>query len=220
MEAAKESAVGASAEDLQAIEALRAGDEAVFSGLVDRYGGALLRLAQSYVRDRPTAEEVVQEAWIGLLQGIHRFEGRSSLKTWLFRILVNCARARARKDSRSVPFSSLFDEASEPGEPAVDPERFLEAGHRQAGHWSTPPAKWHEDPELAALSAETLAFVKAAIDDLPGAQRQVIALRDVQGFTSAEVCNMLGISDTNQRVLLHRARSKVRRALEQQLDRG
>ncbi len=203
-----------SSEDQRVITALRSGDEDAFAVLVERYSGQLQRLAYVYVKDRHVAEEVVQETWIGLLQSIHRFEGRSSLKTWLFRILLNVARSRARKESRTIPFSSLFDASKDAGEPSVDADRFQPASARWPDHWATPPSQWHQNPELQAVSSETRAHVKAAIDTLPDNQREVITLRDIDGLTSLEVCNLLTISDTNQRVLLHRARGKVRKALE------
>jgi RNA polymerase sigma-70 factor (ECF subfamily) len=205
---------GASDDDLRVVAALRAGDEAAFASLVDQHGGALQRLALNYVRDRSVAQEVVQETWLGLLQSLERFEGRSSLKTWIFHILVNCARSRARKESRSVPFSSLGETFADSGEPAVDPSRFQQHGARWAGHWASPPGAWHQSPESSAISNETRACVRDAIAGLKDTQRTVITLRDVEGFSSEEVCNLLQISDTNQRVLLHRARASVRRALE------
>ena len=209
-------AVIASTDDARAVERLRAGDEAAFATLIDRHHGSLLRLARAYVRDATLAEEVVQDTWIGLLESLGRFEGRSSLKTWLFRILMNVMRSRLRKESRSVPFSALGD--GEGDEPAVEPGRF----HRTwmplvGGHWSSAPARWEDLPEERAISAETRAAVEAAIGGLPDSQRQVITLRDIEGFGADEVCNLLGLSGTNQRVLLHRARSKVRRALESHL---
>jgi RNA polymerase sigma-70 factor (ECF subfamily) len=204
----------ASDDDASALAALRAGDEGVFAMLVERYTGALQRLALVYVRDAQVAEEVVQETWIGLLQSIERFEGRSSLKTWLFRILMNCARSRARKESRSIPFSALPDAVGEANDPIVPAERFLPATDQYAGHWAAAPSLWHQSPELQAVSSEVRSRIKQAIRILPDAQREVITLRDVDGLSSLEVCNLLQISDTNQRVLLHRARGKVRRELE------
>jgi RNA polymerase sigma-70 factor (ECF subfamily) len=208
----EESGVVISEEDLGVIAALRARDEAAFGALVERYNAGLLRLATVYVKDRAVAEEVVQETWIGLLQSLPRFEGRSSLKTWIFRILVNCARTRARKESRSIPFSALSDTALDPGEPSVDPDRFHPSGHAAAGAWATPPGRW-QSPEDRALATETRARIGDAIEELPAAQREVITLRDIQGLTAEEVCNVLELSDTNQRVLLLRARSRVGRAL-------
>lgn len=202
------------ADDAATVAALRAGDEAAFAAFVDRYSGAMQRLAVSYVKDAATAQEVVQEAWIGLLQSLERFEERASLKTWLFRILVNCARARARKESHSVPFSAAFPEDGERA-PAVEPHRFYPGWLPSiGGHWRKPPARWENEPEERALAVETRAVIQRSIDALPQQQREVILLRDVAGCGSDEVCNVLGLSGTNQRVLLHRARSGVRRALE------
>jgi RNA polymerase sigma-70 factor (ECF subfamily) len=207
----------ASEEDLRLAAALRAGDETAFTMLVDRYQPAMLRIALMYVPTRAVAEEVVQEAWLGVLKGLDGFQGRSSLRTWIFRILVNTAKTRGRRERRSVPFSSLW--SPEPAdEPAVDPERFLQAGGRWAGGWDTAPSSWESVPEDRLLSRETLSRVREAIDALPPNQREVIRLRDVLGWTSREVIEALGISETNQRVLLHRARSKVRAALERYLD--
>jgi RNA polymerase sigma-70 factor, ECF subfamily len=200
---------------------LRAGDEAAFGELVDRYGATMLRVARMYVRDRATAEEIVQETWLAVLDGIDRFEGRSSFKTWLFRILTNRAKTRATRDRRTVPVSSLAGAGASPGEPVVDPDRFIDAAaERTPGAWATPPATWSTLPEERLLAQETLARVAAAIEALPETQREVIRLRDVDGWSAAEVAGALGISDGNQRVLLHRARSKVRGALEDYLEAG
>jgi RNA polymerase sigma-70 factor (ECF subfamily) len=189
------------------VEALRAGDQAAFEQLVRMYNASLLRVARLFVSSRAVAEEVVQETWLGVLNGIGRFEGRSSLKTWIFRILTNVAKSRGVRESRSIPFSAL-----EGDEPAVDPERFRPADDPvEPGAWATPPVPL---PEQALLSRETLSVIEAAIEALPPAQRAVITLRDVEGWSSEEVRNALDVSETNQRVLLHRARSKVRRALE------
>jgi len=206
-------------DDAQLIDGLIRRDEAAFVSLVRRYQGALLRLALIYARTRAVAEEIVQETWLGVLQGIERFERRSSFKTWLFRILVNRARTRGEREGRTVPFSALGDSALEPAEPAVDPERFLEATHPQwAFHWAVPPKSWGSSPEEQLLARETIDLVHRAIAGLPPAWREVITLRDVEGWTSEEVCNVLGITETNQRVLLHRARSRVRGALESHFD--
>jgi RNA polymerase sigma-70 factor, ECF subfamily len=199
--------------ELALVGALKAGDEAVFSALVASYSGAMLRFAQLYVRSRAVAEEVVQEAWIAVLNGAVRFEGRSSLKTWIFRIVANKAKTRAAREGRSVPFSALA-----PDEPSVDPERFRGPEDRYAGHWTAFPVSWADVPEERLLASETLSLVEQAIAELPPAQAVVITMRDVEGFDSGEVCDALEISEANQRVLLHRARSKVRRALEEYLD--
>lgn len=200
------------------VRALRAGDEVAFMMLVERCQGQMLRIARMYVASHAVAEEVVQEAWLGVLKGLDAFEGRSSLRTWIFRILVNIAKTRGQRERRSVPFSSLW--AAEGEEPAVEPERFLPEGERWAGHWADAPSSWETVPEERLLSSETLAQVGAAIETLPPNQREVIRMRDVLGWSSPEVCNALDISETNQRVLLHRARSKVRRALEGYLGEG
>jgi RNA polymerase sigma-70 factor (ECF subfamily) len=205
-------------DDARLIRALRGRDEAAFAALVDQYHGSLVRLAMVYVSSRAVAEDVVQETWIGVLQGIDRFEGRSAFRTWLFRILTNQAKRRGERESRSVPFSALAPAQSEENDPAVDPERFLPDGHRYAGHWTAFPRDWQQTPEERLLSAETRDFVRQAIEALPPNQRLVITMRDVEGWPAEEVCNVLAISETNQRVLLHRARSKVRRALERYLE--
>ncbi len=204
-----------SPEELRLVEGLRAGSEAAFRELMRMYGVSMLRVAQLYVRSRAVAEEVVQETWLAVLKGIERFEGRSSLKTWLFRILTNTAKTRGEREGRTVPFSALAS-ADEEGA-SVDPDRFLGPEERFAGHWSAPPSSWAGEPEERLLAGETLDVVQAEIDKLPPAQALVITMRDVEGFTSEEVRNALDISETNQRVLLHRARTKVRRALEDYL---
>jgi len=193
------------------IEALRAGDESAFMTLTGEHGPMMLRVALMYVSTRAVAEEVVQEAWIGVLKGIGRFEGRSSLKTWIFRILTNTAKTRAQREGRSVPFSALASGEAD-GE-AVDPDRFLGDGERFAGHWGAAPRRW--GPEERLVSAEAQEVIDAAIATLPPAQAAVITMRDVEGLEAEEVCNALDLTETNQRVLLHRARSKVRQALEE-----
>jgi RNA polymerase sigma-70 factor (ECF subfamily) len=194
------------------VDALRAGDEEAFATLVDAYSASMRRLALTFVRKREVADEVVQEAWLGVIRGIDRFERRSSLKTWIFRIVANVAKTRAEREARSVPFSSLDAAGSEP---SVDPDRFFQPGDDgPTGGWSEPPQSWRALPEERLLASETKDMIDRAIEGLPPAQRIVITLRDVQGFGSEEVCNVLEISETNQRVLLHRARSKVRAAIE------
>jgi RNA polymerase sigma-70 factor (ECF subfamily) len=202
-----------SPEDARLVDGLRAGDEAAFAALMREYGAGMLRVAQMFVSSRTDAEEVVQDAWVGVLRGIGRFEGRSSLKTWLYRIVANTAKTRGVREGRSIPFSALASE--EEGESAVDPDRFLGSGERFPGHWGVPPQAWAPEAEL--LATEALAVIERAIEKLPPAQRTVITMRDVQGFTADEVRNALDLSETNQRVLLHRARSKVRVALEEYL---
>ena len=197
------------------LDRLRAGDERAFEALVARYYPTMLAVALHHVRTRAVAEEVVQEAWLGVLKGLDRFEGRSSLKTWVLRILVNTAKTRGVRESRTVPYSSL---ATEGEEPAVEPERFRGPGDTFPGHWRAYPGDWHRLPDEALTQGETLRVVLGAIEALPDAQRTVIALRDIQGCDSEEVCALLEVSEGNQRVLLHRARSKVRAALERHLD--
>lgn len=202
------------AAEAQLLDALRAGDEAAFAELVREYQASLVRVARIYVSTQAAAEEVAQETWVGVLNGLDRFEGRSSLRTWIFRILTNIAKTRAQRDGRTLPFSALQDPGKVP-EAAVDADRFLDSEHpRWPGHWALRPEPWPED---ALVAAETRGRVEQAIEELPASQRAVISLRDIEGWDSVEVCNALGISETNQRVLLHRARSKVRSALEKYL---
>jgi RNA polymerase sigma-70 factor (ECF subfamily) len=206
-------AVAGSAE-AQLLEALRAGDEAAFTQLVREYQPSLVRVARIYVPTQAAAEEVAAETWLAVLNGLDRFEGRSSLKTWIFRILTNIAKTRGQRDGRTLPFSALENPGRVP-EAALDADRFLDPEHpRWPGHWAVRPEPWPED---ALVAAETQAVVAEAIEALPPAQRAVISLRDVEGWSSEEVRNALELSETNQRVLLHRARSKVRRALESYL---
>jgi RNA polymerase sigma-70 factor (ECF subfamily) len=207
--------VVATPDDRRIVAALLAGDERAFAELIDRYNAPMLRLATAYVRTPSAAEEVVGDTWVGVLRGLPAFEGRSSLKTWIFRILVNQAKTRGARESRSVPFSSLGGAA----EPAVDADRFVPGDDpAYAGHWAAPPRSWEDVPEALLLAAETREQVLAAIAGLPPAQRDVITLRDVEGWSSAEVRAALDLSESNQRVLLHRARSKVRARLERYLD--
>jgi RNA polymerase sigma-70 factor (ECF subfamily) len=202
-------------EDHELVQRLREGDESAFVELIDRYGATMLRVAQMYVRDRATAEEVVQETWLAVLNGIDRFEGRSSLKTWLFRILTNRAKTRGERDGRVLPFSALAGASDEADEPSVDPDRFLGPDSPNPGAWAAPPRAWPQDK---LIERETLDVIEMAIEKLPEAQREVILLRDVEGWTPMEVADALEITDGNERVLLHRARSKVRAALEEYLD--
>jgi RNA polymerase sigma-70 factor (ECF subfamily) len=201
--------------EAQLLDALRRGDEQAFAQLVREYHAPLVRVARMYVSTRASAEEVVQETWLAVLNGLDRFEGRSSLRTWIYRILANIAKTRGERDARAVPFSALGDAAAE--EPSVEPDRFAPPGERWAGHWRSYPERWDVLPAERLLSAETLERVRAAIESLPPAQAEVMTLRDVEGWGSDEVCSALEISETNQRVLLHRARSKVRQALEDYL---
>jgi RNA polymerase sigma-70 factor, ECF subfamily len=211
-------APGVSADEAALVAALRRGDEAAFVRLVEALHGSMLRLAMIHVGDRATAEEVVQDAWLGVLRQLDRFEGRSSLKTWILRITSNRAKTRAIRERRTLPFSALPGGDQDADEPVVDLDRFLPAGHRWAGHWAWPPASWRDVPEDRLLSRETMTEVERAVDRLPPAQRAVLVLRDVEGLTAAEACRLLELSEGNQRVLLHRARSKVRAALERHLD--
>ena len=194
--------------DADTIAALRRGDEATFAALIERYQRALLRVALLYVADQSVAEELVQETWLGLLQSLARFEGRCSLKTWIFRILVNRAKTRGIRERRSVPFSALRSAADDGAESTVDLAEF-----DAQGHWLVGPQSWENAPEERLLAQETRSHIRQAVDALPANQRAVIELRDIAGWTSDEVCRHLGISEANQRVLLHRARSKVRQAL-------
>ena len=207
-------------DDAELVNALRDGNEDAFVILMERYHAPMLRLASMYI-SKGMAEEVVQDAWLGVLKGIHGFEARSSLRTWIFRILMNRTKTRAQREGRSIPFSALWDPAAEPAEPSVDPDRFLDSIHPQwPNHWRTPPQSWGESPDDRLLAKETQAHIRQAIDTLPPSQREVITLRDIRGCTPEEACEILSISAANQRVLLHRARSKVRRVLEQYFEEG
>lgn len=209
-----------SEDESRLINALRSGEEAAFASLLERYHAPLIRLAMTFVPNRDVAEEVVQQTWVAVIEGLDRFEGRSLLKTWIFRILMNQAKTRGVREARSVPFSQCGSGDGDSGEPPVDPDRFLTQG-RFVGHWASPPQRWDDrTPEKVLLSKEGLGQIEQAIAALPPNQRQVILLRDVEGLPSDEVCNVLGLSETNQRVLLHRARSKVRGALERYLQGG
>jgi RNA polymerase sigma-70 factor, ECF subfamily len=199
------------AEETALVERLRAGDRAAFAEVIDRHGGALLRLARSFLKNDAVAEEVVQDTWLAALDGLDGFEARSSLRTWLFTILANKARNRAVREARSVPWTAL-DSDDQDG-PAVDPERF-----QADGHWREVPGPWtEENPERLAQGAETRTAIEAAIASLPQLQRSVITLRDVEGLEAEEICRLLAITLTNQRVLLHRARTRVRQVLETHL---
>ena len=203
----------ASASEAALLDSLRAGDEAAFEGIVARHYATMLAVAMTYVKGRATAEEVVQETWLGVIQGLDRFEGRSSLKTWILSILVHKAKSRGVREARSVPFASLG-----PEEPAVAPERFRDRGESYPGHWRAFPRDWSASAASAVQDRETLRVVMGAIAALPLAQQTVIRMRDVEGFSPGEVCTALDVSEGNQRVLLHRARSRVRAALEDHLD--
>jgi RNA polymerase sigma-70 factor (ECF subfamily) len=195
------------------VAGLRAGDDAMFGLLLDAWSGGMLRLARAFVSTPDSAAEVVQDAWLGVIEGVDRFAGRSSLRTWVYRILVNTAKRRRDRERRTVPWSSLGPEDQGP---TVDPARFQGPGEPYPGHWREFPQPW-PSPEQHALAEETRERVAAAVDRLPHRQRVVIVLRDVEGYTSEEVCAMLEVSAANQRVLLHRARAFVRAELERYL---
>ncbi len=202
-------------DDAALVAALRRGDESAFADVVERFHPTLRRVARGYVRTDEAASDVVQETWIAVLRGLDRFEGRSALRTWVVSILMNVARSHAVKEARTVPFASLSPDDAD-GTP-FDADRFQGPDGADPGHWSTPPRSWVEDPETALLAGETRDVVGRAVAALPQSQRAVITLRDVDGWTSSEVCAALGLSEGNQRVLLHRARAKVRRALDAHL---
>jgi RNA polymerase sigma-70 factor (ECF subfamily) len=186
------------------LDRLRNGDETAFLALVGRYNGSLLRVARTYVPNDAVAEEVVQDTWIGVVRGVDRFEGRSSFKTWLFRILVNRARTTGVREHRHDTF--------DPTEPAVSPDRF-----DASGAWAEPIAPWESDADDRLVADTWAASLRTALDGLPERQRDVVVLRDVEGLRSEDVCAVLGISEGNQRVLLHRGRSRLRAALESEL---
>lgn len=201
------------ADESALVARLRAGESAAFTELVGRHGGALLRLATTFLKDRSVAEEVVQDTWLAALDGLDAFQGRSSLRTWLFSILANRARNRAVREGRTVPWSALGDGDRDP---AVDPARF-----HADGHWLETHAGWsEEDPERLVSGAQTRAAIERAIAALPDAMRAVVTLRDVEGLEAEEICNLLALTLTNQRVLLHRARTRLRQALAQELGRA
>jgi RNA polymerase sigma-70 factor, ECF subfamily len=204
-----------SSDDLSLAARLRAGDDAAFMTLVEQLQPAMLRVARMYVSTTAVAEEVVQDAWLGVLRGLDSFEGRSSLRTWIFRILTNIAKTRGQRESRSLPLASLAGDDLET--PAVDPNRFDTPVGSSRGHWSTLPGDWTGVPEDRLLGQETLDIIGGAIARLPPMQAEVIRLRDTLGWSSEEVRNALDLTETNQRVLLHRARAKVRGALERYL---
>jgi RNA polymerase sigma-70 factor, ECF subfamily len=192
---------------------LRQGDEAAFTELVDSLHTKLVRFARGFVHDDATAQDVVQEAWLGALNGLATFEGRSSLSSWIFSITANKAKTRAVRDARTTPFSALAAQEASDSEYAVSPDRFLDTSAEWPGHWAQPPAAW-DRPEERLLQTEIAAELFRIVDGLPPAQRAVLLLRDVEGYGAGAVCNILDLSETNVRVLLHRARSKVRGALE------
>ncbi len=190
------------------VDALRRGDGAAFMTVVDKYHSSLRRLALVYVSTPAVADEVVQDTWLAVVKGVKQFEARSSLKTWIFNILTNCAKTRSRREGRSIPFSLLGSADAEDEEPAVDPSCF-----NQDDCWTVYPRSWGSAPEERLLADETRRQVLEAIAALPPSQRTVVTLRDVEGCTAPEVCSVLGLTEANQRVLLHRGRSRVRRLL-------
>ena len=190
--------------DAELLGRLRAGDEQTFVALVERYNGSMLRLAASFVPSRAVAEEVVQDTWLAVLRGLPAFQGRASLRTWMFTILVNRARTTGSREQRTIPVADAG--------PVVDASRF-----GPEGAWSAPPEHWIEEAEDRIEAEKLGGLLKAAIDGLPGRQREVVLLRDVEGMSSAEVCDVLSISEANQRVLLHRGRGKLRQVLETEL---
>ncbi|HEY3241437.1 MAG TPA: sigma-70 family RNA polymerase sigma factor [Acidimicrobiia bacterium] len=192
-------------DDAELVARLRDGDEAAFVTLVDRFHTPLLRLASTFVPNRAVAEEVVQDTWLGVVRGIGRFEGRSSLKTWLFRILVNRARSSGVRERRYLTIDPEWAAA-------VPPDRF-----GPGGQWADPPVPWTEDAEERIVARQTVERITAHLAELPEAQRQVVVLRDFERVPAPEVCDLLGITDANQRVLLHRGRSKIRTLLESEL---
>ena len=200
---------GAVGSDADLVIRLQAGDESAFVELVERYQAPLLRLARSFVPNRAVAEEVVQDVWLGVVRGIERFEGRSSLKTWLFRIMVNRARSTGVREHRETPIDLTA------AEPAVPAERFT-----ATGQWAQPPAAWSEDAEDRLAAKEMVGRINAFLDHLPGAQRQVVLMRDFEGLAAPDVCSALGISEANQRVLLHRGRSRLRTMIELEQAKG
>jgi RNA polymerase sigma-70 factor, ECF subfamily len=207
--------VPATPDEVDLLARLRAGDERAFEMLVEQHHSTMITVARMYVKTHATAEEVAQDAWLGVLRGLDGFEGRSSLKTWIMRIVVNAAQRRGARDARTVPFSSLVPEGTEA---AVDPDRFQGPDDGFAGHWSRYPSDWRSLPENVVTGQETTEVVMRAIAELPIQQRTVISMRDVHGWTAEEVCAALDLSPGNQRLLLHRARSRVRAALERHFD--
>jgi len=203
-------------DDSVLVPALRRGEPEAFAWMLDRYDQSLRRVARTYVPTDSAADEVVQDTWLGVLRGIDRFEQRSSVKTWLYRILMNVARSKGTRERRSIPFSSAARPADDGPESTFDADRFRPdvAGEQHPGHWRSFPLDWEHEPEARLLSAETLGVVAEALDALPAAQREVLVLRDVEGWTPDEVCHALGLTDVNQRVLLHRGRARLRRAVE------
>lgn len=200
------------------LELLRQRDETAFTQLVEQYHSSLVRLARIYIQDTASAEEVAQDTWLAVLHGLNRFEGRSSLKTWIYTVLTNKAKTRSQRENRTISYTDM--EQAVQHQPTVAPDRFNDPGtERWANHWTrdAAPTSWTGIPEDIILSDETLDLIRSTIDQLPANQRVVITLHDMEELSSQEICNILGISETNQRVLLHRARARVRQALEDYL---
>jgi RNA polymerase sigma-70 factor (ECF subfamily) len=215
-EATAGSASAPRADDQELVRRLLAGDDQAFRGLVEQWSPAMLRLARTFVGTSQSAEDVVQDAWVGVLRGLARFEGRSSLRSWIFTIVINRARTHGVREARTIAWSTLGADDTDRG-PTVDPTRFQGPEGRYPGHWTSAgaPQRWDEVPERNILTKEGLAQVEAALERLPPRQRLVVSLRDVDGLTAEEVCETLGITAANQRVLLHRGRAGVRGVLEQ-----
>jgi RNA polymerase sigma-70 factor, ECF subfamily len=204
-------------DEAELVAALRRGDRDAFAQLVDGWGPAMLRVARLHVPSHAVAEEVVQETWLAVLRGLPRFAGRSSLRTWVFSILLNQARTRGVRERRVLPFAALRERfEGGRGEPAVPPERFQGRDGERPGWWAAPPLRW-ADPQRQLETREAHAVLLAAIAALPARQREVLVLRDVLGLDAEEACSVVGVSDGNHRVLLHRGRAKVRAALERHL---
>ena len=199
-----------STDDESLREAIRSGNETAFEALLTRFSPSMLRVARSLVADRETAEEVVQETWLAVIKGIERFEGRSSMKTWIFSILTNRARTRARREWRSRPFSSICEEPGDTERLAVEANKFSDDRHG----WLLAQNRWRQTPEDQLLSRETVNLVAAQLREMPSRQAAVVVMRDVHGFTAAEVCGVLGLTESNQRVLLHRGRACIRKAID------
>jgi RNA polymerase sigma-70 factor, ECF subfamily len=201
--------------DQQIVAGLRAGDERTFRELFERTYPMMKRVARAYVASDAVADEVVQDTWMAILTGIERFQGRSALGTWMFSILTNQAKTHSARERRALPFSSVAPTDVE--EPVVDPDRFQKNDEAWPGHWATPPRPWQK-PERRLLSLEARDQLKRALEQLPERQRLIVVLRDVEGLSAEEVCALLELSQENQRVLLHRGRSRLRSFLEEYLD--
>ena len=200
-------------DESELIDRLLSGDEDTFSDLLQKHYSAMIRLASVYAKDRSHAEEIVQETWLSVLNGLERFQARSSLKTWIFSILVNQAKTYAKREGRWIQYSTMID--PDTGGPSVPVERFYDSSREElAGRWARPPKNWDSNREEKLLGQETRALIESTMEKLPPSQREVLTVRDIEGCTSEEACNLFGLTKTNQRVLLHRARSKVRQVLE------